>query len=61
MEDKVAQEAPTVDCYFDPFGPVLSSVPKGDDATRLFEAALTLAGLDAFAELKRSRNALDLS
>jgi predicted DsbA family dithiol-disulfide isomerase len=43
------------------FGPVRSSVPKGEDATRLFDAALTLAGLDAFAELKRSRNALDLS
>lgn len=43
------------------FGPVLSSVPKGDDATRLFTAVQTLAGLDAFAELKRSRNALDLA
>jgi 2-hydroxychromene-2-carboxylate isomerase len=43
------------------FGPVLTSIPKGRQATDLFEAFRTLAGLDAFAELKRSRNALDLS
>ncbi|WP_399886825.1 hypothetical protein ACGH7X_20360 [Streptomyces sp. BBFR51] len=42
------------------FGPVLSSVPRGEDATRLFQALSTLAGTAAFAELKRGRGALDV-
>ncbi|MQM27739.1 disulfide bond formation protein DsbA [Glycomyces sp. NEAU-7082] len=43
------------------FGPVLSAIPAGDDAVRLFEAVRTLAGQRAFAELKRGRDALDFS
>ncbi|MGW7486301.1 mycothiol-dependent nitroreductase Rv2466c family protein [Streptomyces sp. NPDC054786] len=41
------------------FGPVLTSIPKGEEATRLFQATRTLAGMGAFAELKRGRGALD--
>ncbi|MDX2395008.1 disulfide bond formation protein DsbA [Streptomyces sp. DK15] len=42
------------------FGPVLTSIPKGDEAIRLFQATRTLAGTGAFAELKRGRGALDV-
>ncbi len=36
------------------FGPVISRVPTGEDAVRLWEAVITLAGFDGFAEMKRS-------
>jgi hypothetical protein len=42
------------------FGPVLTSIPKGEEAIRLFQATRTLAGMGAFAELKRGRGALDV-
>jgi 2-hydroxychromene-2-carboxylate isomerase len=38
------------------FGPVLSPVPEGDDADRLFEALRLLSTVTQFSELKRSRN-----
>jgi 2-hydroxychromene-2-carboxylate isomerase len=63
-QDAVGEESGTPLTVIDGvghFGPVLTSIPKGRQATDLFEAFRTLAGLDAFAELKRSRNALDLS
>ncbi|MBT2453058.1 disulfide bond formation protein DsbA [Streptomyces sp. ISL-43] len=41
------------------FGPVLTAVPRGEEAVRLFQATRTLAGIGAFAELKRGRGALD--
>lgn len=38
------------------FGPVITRVPKGEDAGKLFDAAVTLGSYDHFYELKRSRN-----
>lgn len=37
------------------FGPVVSPVPRGEAAGRLWDGVLALAGTDGFFELKRSR------
>ena len=37
------------------FGPVISPIPRGDDAGRLWDGVLQVAGTDGFFELKRSR------
>jgi protein-disulfide isomerase-like protein with CxxC motif len=37
------------------FGPVLSPIPRGDAAARLWDGVLALASTDGFFELKRSR------
>ncbi len=37
------------------FGPVVSPIPGGEDAGRLWDGVLLIAGVDGFFELKRSR------
>jgi len=37
------------------FGPVVSPIPRGEDAARLWDGVLLVAGTDGFFELKRSR------
>ena len=37
------------------FGPVVSPIPRGEAAARLWDGVLLIAGTDGFFELKRSR------
>jgi 2-hydroxychromene-2-carboxylate isomerase len=37
------------------FGPVITRIPKGEDAGRLWDGAVLVAGTDGFFELKRTR------
>lgn len=38
------------------FGPVVSPIPRGEAAARLWDGVLLIAGTDGFFELKRSRS-----
>jgi hypothetical protein len=38
------------------FGPVISTVPRGEAATRLWDGLVLMAGTDNFFELKRTRD-----
>lgn len=40
------------------FGPVLSTIPRGEDAVRLYDGLKLVQGVPSFAELKRSRDDL---
>jgi hypothetical protein len=56
--DKVGKDVgtPTIhvnDTAF--FGPVITRIPRGEDAGRIWDASLTLAGYPHFYELKRER------
>lgn len=37
------------------FGPVVSPIPRGEDAGKLWDGVLLVSGIDGFFELKRSR------
>ena len=56
--DQVGNEVGTPTIAFNGsafFGPVLTRIPRGEDAGRMWDAFVTLSAYDHFYELKRSR------